>query len=204
MNVNIMINSKTTKITISLFIFFLLFPPLSSGRQKEADNSTLLPHSLSNEGKTVEKYGTDFFITSDSGDDWNSFTLGYSVYLFGLSQYRENIFEDITQSIVKEVSLNNMHDFYASNTKNSEKAVSPDKNSGSFKPVSTVSYLIKITNYINFHFGVKNGKKTVKVSKSKLTEGLYNIRIDNTGFERSLYYYKLEDDKGTHTGKMFI
>jgi len=200
----IMINSKITKITISLFIFFLLFPPLSSGRQKGTENSTLLPHSLCNEGKTVEKYGTDFFITSDSGDDWNSFTLGYSVYLFGLSQYRENIFEDITQSIDKQISLNDMNNVYASNTQNSEKAVSLDKNPGSFQPVSSISYFIKITNYINFHVGVKNGKKIVKVSKSKLTEGLYNIRVNKTGFERSMYYYKLEDDKGTHTGKMFI
>lgn len=199
-----MINSQITKIIVPLLIFFFLFPPLLSGRQKGTENSSLLPQLLNNDGNTIEKYGTDFFVTSDSGDDWNSFTFGYSVYLFGLSQYRENYLEDHTEGLKKQTSSNNISNIYAANIKNSGKAVIQKKNSTAFKPVSTISYLIKITRYINFHIGVKNGKKIVKVSKSKLTEGLYNIRIDKTGIERSVYYYKLENDKGTHTGKLFV
>ena len=195
---------KIIKFTTSLLVLFLLFPPLLSGRQQGTDSSALLPRLLNNGEKNIEKYGKDMFVTTDYGDNWCSITLGYCVYVFGLSNYGENSFENITERNNNSFAINNKQNISSGIVNKLEKAAFQEKNPDTFNPVSTISYLIKITKYINFHISVENGKKIFKVSKSKLTEGLYTIKLDNTGFERSMYYYKLENEKGTQTGKMFI
>jgi len=177
---------------------------LLHGRQKSIESNTSLPLSLSDSGTYSQKYGHDIFLSSDSGDNWSSYTFGYYVYVFGKSSYVDNSVENAANGISGIIAENA---FISVNGEGSSKSRSKNtglKNIDSYKPVSTISYLIKITKYINLFVSTKNGKTTCKVSKGKLTEGIYSIKLDNSNFEKTLYYYKLENEKGVKTRSMFI
>ena len=187
-----------------MLVLFLLFPSLLHGRQKSIESNTLLPLSLNDTSSSIEKYGHDIFWSTDSGDNWTSYTVGYYVYVFGKSKFGDKSTENIADgksTVSAETALTSI------SRESSSKPVC--LNSGldklcSFKPVSTISYLIKITKYISLRINTKNGKTTYKISKGKLTEGIYNIKLDNSSFEKTLYYYKLENEKGTKTKSIFI
>jgi hypothetical protein len=191
-----MINRKIKIFTAFLLILFLLYPPLLPGRQKSIDNNTSLPLLLNDTNSSSERYGYNFFVTTDSGENWGNITFGYSIYMFGMSNLDDN-YSNIANDGIKDIPPEKAN-LSVSGGKSSKLEIHK------YKPITSISYLIKITRYVNLRISMKNGKKTYDVSKGKLTEGIYSIRFDNPKFEKTLYYYKLENENGITKRSMFL
>lgn len=171
-------------------------------------------------------FGSSVFAT-DYGTDNSKVYCGFSSYIYGVTHYGLNINADNTaravmnhiNSKLDEIKFNNipisgsidesLNSLYKNlnaasvifnkNRKNLEK--SGEKLN--LEPVTTVKYIVKITNFVKLSAKNKNGKKTYNISKGRLTQGLCSIKVDNTNISRSIYYYKLETDEGTITKKWF-
>ncbi len=140
-----------------------------------------------------QKFDNNFFITTNSGEDWKNITFGYSTYVYGTSHY--------TTDAYAESSLPGQREASGFSDKGKEQTRSSETNCG---PVTTVSWLLKITKYVNLQIKEINGKRSVKISRGKLTQGVYSIRLEGSEFTKSLYYYKLESPLGVTTRKVFL
>jgi hypothetical protein len=140
-----------------------------------------------------QKFDNNFFITTNSGADWKNITFGYSTYVYGTSSYGADMYA--------ESSLEGQPEASGFSDKGKEETKS---NKTKTVPVTTVSWILKITKYVNLQIKEINGKRTVKISRGKLTQGVYSISLEGSEFKRSLYYYKLESPLGVTTRKVFL
>jgi hypothetical protein len=140
-----------------------------------------------------QKFDNNFFITTNSGEDWKNITFGYTTYVYGTSHYGTDIYAESSQPGQREAS--------GCCDKEKEQIKSNPSKSG---PVTTVSWLLKITKYVNLQIKEIDGKRSVKISRGKLTQGVYSIRLEGSEFKKSLYYYKLESPLGVTTRKVFF
>lgn len=170
-------------------------------------------------------FGNSVFAT-DFGSDNTKIYIGLSSYIYGVTHYGINInAEGNARAVVNhfnrklddrlssvsiggsiEETLNSLcKNWNAAALNLNEKRKNSIKNNEklNLEPVTTVKYIIKVTNFVKFSAKNKNGKKTYNISKGRLTQGLCSIKVDNTNISRSIYYYKLETDEGTVTKKWF-
>lgn len=171
-------------------------------------------------------FGNSVFAT-DFGSNNGKIYFGISSYIYGVTHYGVNINADKTARAVMnninrkidEIPFNNVpisssidetlnslyKNWNAASLNLGEKRKNSEKNIDklNLEPVTTVKYIVKITNFVKFSARNKNGKKTYNISRGRLTQGLCSIKVDNTNISRSIYYYKLETDEGTITKKWF-
>lgn len=170
-------------------------------------------------------FGNSVYAT-DNGTNGNKIYFGVSSYIYGITHYGNSInaeyssraVQNHVNSKLESAQFNNspiggsveetVNALYM-NWSNSLASIQGAKNYElkdkflNFVPVTTVKFLVKITRFVKLSMHSKNGKKTYNITKGKLTQGLYNIKVDNTNISRSIYYYKLETDEGTVTKKWY-
>ena len=170
-------------------------------------------------------FGNSVYAT-DNGSNGNKIYFGVSSYVYGVTRYGNGINTEYSSRAVQNhvnsrldgVQLNNspiggsVEETINALYKNWSSALASIRgaknrevkdNFLNFEPVTTVKFLVKITRFVKLSMQNKDGRKTYNITKGKLTQGLYNIKVDNTNITRSIYYYKLETDEGTVTKKWY-
>lgn len=162
-----------------------------NGVHTDSSDAAVLQEMMSDSFSFNQKFDDNFFITTNSGEDWKNITFGYSTYVYGTSSYGIDAYAE--SSLMGKPG--------ASGRSDKGKEQTSKTNCGG---VTTVSWILKITKYINLQIKEINGKRTVKISRGKLTQGVYTIRLEGSEFKRSLYYYKLESPLGVTSRKVFL
>ncbi len=191
-------------------LLLLLFPPSYAGWQRCVElNDAMLPHVSSLEDQSGVYYDSRVFVTTDSGENWKTITIGFSSYYYspgssgneldleGTSKTNTNTGSD---SQVQTAGENPGGGFSGDEIINNA--------SGDSEPVYTgsaeiLNYLVKITNYVKYNITCCGGKKSVRVTREKLTQGLYNLRFNGSNLIRTFNYYKLESEGGTFKREWF-
>jgi hypothetical protein len=202
-------SNNKIKIISFLALFFLLFPPLRAGWQHCIEcNDAKLPHLLNDTTLMKNVYKNKISVTTDSGENWKNITIGISSYYYGFS-FNEKEANEITAdktdlttiddsgiiSSIEGLSSGQPDEFLSENsTIDNQKDLSAAK---------VLSYLVKITKYIKYNICSTGGKESVKVSREKLTQGLYNIKFNGSDAVKTFNYYKLETDRGTFKKEWF-
>lgn len=157
----------------------------------DSSDAAVLQEMMSDSFSFNQNLDNNFFITTNSGSDWKNITFGYSTYVYGTSSYATNAFAESSPEGQPG----------ASGRSDKGKEECSKTNCGG---VTTVNWVLKITKYINLQIKEINGKRTVKISRGKLTQGVYSIKLEGSEFKRSLYYYKLESPLGVSERKVFL
>lgn len=191
------------KITVFCALFFILFPPLYAGWQYCNDNNdAMLPHVFSDNALMKVQYDSRVFITSDSGENWRSITIELSSCYYGYSlnekEEKDNLYNNT------QISTNEDTEILSTTTGISSKLTNETINENSnfnyqqnIGNATVTSYLVKITKYIKYNISNTDGIESVKISHEKLTQGLYNLRVNGSGLVRTFNYYKLENDNSS-------
>jgi len=190
------------KISVFLALFFLLFPPTQAGWQQNIDiNDVELPLGLNKDSMSMKNgYNSSVFVTTDSGENWSNITIGFTSSFYG-SIETDNGSSDNYSNDNNKITNSNLNDEQIE--KSLHETGLTNRNSNVFNSVEVISYLVKITKYIKYNIFETDGKRSVKVSKEKLTEGLYNLKYSGSDLIKSYYFYKLETDKGIITKQGF-
>ncbi len=157
----------------------------------DTSDAAALQKMMSDSFSFNQNFDNNFFITTNSGTDWKNITFGFSTYVYGTSSYATNAYA--------ESSLEGQPGASGRSDKGKEEC-----NKTNCGPVTTVSWILKITKYINLQIKEIDGKRTVKISRGKLTQGVYSITLEGSEFKKSLYYYKLESPLGVTSRKVFL
>lgn len=211
--------------TTSFFVLlFLLFSSLNAEWQPcDSNNSAELPHIYNDSAVKTDKYDSRVYITTESGDNWKNVTIGISSYYYGFSL--DNKKADKQTAGISEFLKNNDSGIRSSmeglnsgfpenmlneNTLNektlNEKTLKENESVDiieKFGSMQLTSYLVKITKYIKYSISNKRGNESVNVSREKLTQGLYNFRVNGSDAVKTFNYYKLETEKGTFKKEWF-
>jgi hypothetical protein len=205
------------KIALTIMFFSLTAPSFGSWYTETNVYEGNIQVNEDNSFRLEGNCGSKVYTKTDSGPDWSKIYIGMSTYVYGVSHFGNNVIaknlntaansfagelngikpgEIASSGIASEILNVNTDCSSASN----RKIESSTKN---YEPSTTVSFFVMITNYVKVYMHNSMGKKTTKISKGKLTQGLYRIQVDNTNIIKSMYYYKLETDDGTVTKKWF-
>ena len=202
-------SNNKIKIISFLTLFFLLFSPIQAKWQHYIEcNDAELPR-VSEDSLSIEEHNENrVFITTDSGENWKNITIGISSYYYGFSFNDKETNEktadnaDLTTnddsgilSSIKGLSSGQSDEFLSENS-----TINNQEDLGAAK---VISYLVKITKYIKYNIYSTGGKESVKVSREKLTQGLYNLKFNGSDAVKTFNYYKLETDKGTFKKEWF-
>ncbi len=198
------------KITLFLALFFLLFPPLQAGWQQCTDiNDAELPLGSKDSLMMKNGYNSNVFVTTDSGENWSNITIGITSSFYG-STINGSESSDNSADYKNNTIYNSSDPISSGSALSKELLEEPlnnigltNRNSNGFNSVEVISYLVKITKYVKYNILNTDGKRSVKVSKEKLTEGLYNLKYSGSDLVKSFYFYRLETDKGTITKQGF-
>lgn len=189
------------KISVFLTLFFLLFPPLQAEWQRSMDiNDDELPLSIKDSLTAKNGYNSHVFVTTDSGDNWSNITIGFTSSFYGSTETNSGPSDNYSNDN-NNITNGNLNNEQLEEPLNQIGLI--NKNPNENNSVTVISYLVKITKYVKYNILEADGKRLVKVSKEKLTEGLYNLKYSGSDLVKSFYFYKLETDKGTITRQGF-
>ncbi len=202
-------SSNKIKIISFLTLFFLLFPPLRAGWQHCIEcNNAELPRVFNDTALMKNIYENKISVTTDSGENWKNITIGISSYYYGFSLNDKAVNEktadntDLT-TIDDSGILSSNEGLSSGNSVESISENSTINNQEDLGAAKVISYLVKITKYIKYNISSTGGKESVKVSREKLTQGLYNLKFNGSDAVKTFNYYKLETEKGTFKKEWF-
>ena len=202
--------NKKIKITAFITFFFLLFPPLHAGWQRCIEcNDAKLSYVFADSTLMKSVYENKISVTTDSGDNWKNITIGISSYYYGFSLNDKEANEktadntDLTANDDSGIfpAIKGLSSGLSDVTINKNGSIDNQEDLGA---AEVISYLVKITKYIKYHISNIGGKESVKVSREKLIQGLYNLRFNGSDAVRTFNYYKLETENGTFKKEWFI